>query len=248
MKSDSGRLHGARTVVCGAANGIGEAIARTAARHGAEVLAADATDTDVADRFAGVPHVDGLAMPMQDGASAGNLCQLAQDRLGGLDVVILSFGLQPAEPIADAASLEQHLKKRSALVRAYFDAALPLLKNSPGGRFIVLGLLRSAFTREAQILADQAERSLGDLVRELAAPSGQFGITVNYIQPGAIMTADSRRIFVNDKTLRDYCIRHSAARRLGEPVDVAKVAVFLASDDATFVSGTGITADGGRAQ
>ena len=56
------------------------------------------------------------------------------------------------------------------------------------------------------------------------------------------MTPESREMFRKDKALRDYCIQSSAARRLGEPVDVAKVALFLASDDAVFVSGTG---DGG---
>lgn len=60
------------------------------------------------------------------------------------------------------------------------------------------------------------------------------------------MTPESRNVFQKDKALRDYCIRTSAARRLGEPVDVAKVALFLASDEAVFVSGTGIAVDGGR--
>jgi NAD(P)-dependent dehydrogenase (short-subunit alcohol dehydrogenase family) len=59
------------------------------------------------------------------------------------------------------------------------------------------------------------------------------------------MTPSSRAVFDADKSFRDWCIARSAARRLGEPVDVAKVALFLASDDAVFVSGTGIVADGG---
>ncbi len=60
------------------------------------------------------------------------------------------------------------------------------------------------------------------------------------------MTPTSRDVFKKDQTLRDFCIKNSAARRLGEPVDVAKVALFLASDDAAFVNGTGIAVDGGR--
>ena len=60
------------------------------------------------------------------------------------------------------------------------------------------------------------------------------------------MTPVSRDAFKKDMTLRDFCIKQSAAQRLGEPVDVAKVALFLASDDAAFVSGTGIAVDGGR--
>ena len=84
------------------------------------------------------------------------------------------------------------------------------------------------------------------MTRALAAETGEFGITANYVQPGAVMTPVSRETFRKDKALRDQCIAHSAARRLGEPVDVAKVVLFLASDDAAFVSGAGIAVDGGR--
>ena len=62
---------------------------------------------------------------------------------------------------------------------------------------------------------------------------------------GAIMTPVSREVFRKNKELRDFCIAQSAARRLGEPVDVAKVALFLASDDSAFVNGTGVLVDGG---
>jgi NAD(P)-dependent dehydrogenase (short-subunit alcohol dehydrogenase family) len=61
------------------------------------------------------------------------------------------------------------------------------------------------------------------------------------------MTPESRRVFSGATDLRDFCIRRSAARRIGESVDIAKVALFLATDDAVFVSGTGIIVDGGRA-
>ena len=60
------------------------------------------------------------------------------------------------------------------------------------------------------------------------------------------MTPASRDVFRKHQDLRDFCIAHSAAGRLGEPVDVAKVVLFLASDDSMFVSGTGIAVDGGR--
>ena len=90
------------------------------------------------------------------------------------------------------------------------------------------------------------ERQRVAFARALAAETGDSGITANYVQPGAIMTAVSREVFRKDKSLRDSCIAGSAAKRLGEPVDVAKVVLFLASDDAVFVSGTGIAVDGGR--
>lgn len=246
MPADVGRLFGVRVLVCGAANGIGEAIARTCARHEAEVIATDGPETDVGSRYSNVPRVTGLGMkPGGDNADA--VIDVANERLDGLDVVIVCTGLQPRTPIADAAAQDRASRERLEDIRRLFEAAVPRLAKSPGGRFIAVGMLRSAFARDAQAQFDASEQALAALVRELAAGSGQSGITVNYVQPGAIMTPESRRVFGADKSLRDYCIRQSAARRLGEALDVAKVVAFIASDDATFVSGTGISVDGGRA-
>jgi NAD(P)-dependent dehydrogenase (short-subunit alcohol dehydrogenase family) len=129
---------------------------------------------------------------------------------------------------------------------AAYRAALPLLKQSPAGRIINMGFLRSCFAADAEDACSRAEQDLKELTRSLAVETGEFGITANYVQPGGVMTPDSRDVFRKDKALRDHCINRSAARRLGEPVDVAKVVLFLASDDAVFVSGTGIRVDGGR--
>ena len=110
-----------------------------------------------------------------------------------------------------------------------------------------MGFLRSCFAADAKDIRDRAEQDLSNLTRALAVEIGEFGITANYVQPGGVMTPDSRDVFRKDKALRDHCIKRSAARRLGEPVDIAKVVLFLASGDAVFVSGTGIAVDGGRA-
>jgi len=125
-------------------------------------------------------------------------------------------------------------------------SALPHLKKSPAGRIINIGFLRSVFSGDGAGAFGKAEQKLAALTAALAADAGEFGITANYVQPGAIMTEVSREVFRKNFALRDYCIAQSAAGRLGEPVDVAKVVLFLASDDAAFVSGTGIIVDGGR--
>jgi NAD(P)-dependent dehydrogenase (short-subunit alcohol dehydrogenase family) len=121
------------------------------------------------------------------------------------------------------------------------------MKKSPAGRIINMGFLRSVFAADDVVACAAAEQDLAALTRALAAEIGEFGITANYVQPGAIMTPTSREVFRKDKALRDFCIAMSAAKRVGEPVDIAKVVLFLASDDAVFVSGTGIRVDGGRA-
>jgi NAD(P)-dependent dehydrogenase (short-subunit alcohol dehydrogenase family) len=147
----------------------------------------------------------------------------------------------------DESHLDKLLGSRAELIAAISRAALPHLKKSPAGRIINMGLLRSVFAAEGGAAFDRAEQDLAVLTRDQGAETGEFGITVNYIQPGAVMTPVSREVFRKNKDLRDYCIAHSAARRLGEPVDIAKVVLFLASDDSAFVSGTGIRVDGGPA-
>ena len=124
---------------------------------------------------------------------------------------------------------------------------LPMMKNSPAGRIVIIGFNRSVFAKDAADGYARSEASIAELTRNLAAEIAQYGINANYIQLGAIMTPESRRVFNADKDLRDYCIQRSAAKRLGEPVDIAKVVLFLANDDSVFVSGTRIIVDGGGA-
>ena len=126
-------------------------------------------------------------------------------------------------------------------------SALPHMQKSPAGRIINIGFLRSVFATNGAAACVVARKDLAALTRALAAETGEFSITANYVQPGAIMTPTAREVFRKDRALRDYCIANSAAKRVGEPVDIAKVVLFLASDDAGFVSGTGIVVDGGSA-
>jgi NAD(P)-dependent dehydrogenase (short-subunit alcohol dehydrogenase family) len=173
--------------------------------------------------------------------------QLASTELGVVDIVICNFSLYGDAPISDGdkEALSRLIKRKNDLVEGVCQQLLPLMKSSPAGRLIVLGFNRSVFGQDGLDSYAKSEAAIAELIRRLAADTAQFGINANYIQLGAIMTPESRRIFNNDKTLRDFCIQRSAAKRLGEPVDIAKVALFLATDDSVFVSGTGIVVDGG---
>ena len=241
------RLYGMKALVTSAAGGIGEAVARTLVKHGAEVLAVDGATSGVEQHFASVRGVRGLATKFDDPDRIPALVENAAERFGALDILVNEFPLTPRTPIAgEGASLDELLRLRAELIMAMCRSALPYLKKSPAGRIINVGFLRSAFAADAQAACRKAERDLAAISRALAAETGAFGITANHVQPGGIMTPESREVFSRDKALRDHCIASSAAKRLGEPVDIAKVVLFLASDDAVFVSGTGVAVDGGR--
>ena len=241
------RLYGLKALVLNAACGISEAIARTLVKHGAAVLAVDTKNSGVEQHYKAVKGITGQSAALLDVDGMPALVEDAVEKLGGIDILVNDFPLQPEEPLGQIDDeLERLLRSRAALTTAACRAALPHLQKSPQGRIITVGFLRSCFSANGAAACAHAERDLADMTRSLAAETGEFAITANYIQPGAVMTPESREVFRKDKALRDYCIRGSAARRLGETVDVAKVALFLASDDAVFVSGSGIAVDGGR--
>jgi len=241
------RLYGLNALVTSGASGIGEAVARTLVKHGATVLAVDGVNSGVERHFQSVRGIDGLAAELRDAGSIPALIEAATEKLGTIDILINEFPLQPETPITEPGpALDRLLETRAELIMTMCRGALPYLKKSPAGRIVNIGFLRNIFSADGTEACTRAERDLADITRALAAETGKSGITANYVQPGAIMTAVSREVFRKDKTLRDYCISSSAANRLGEPVDVAKVVLFLASDDAVFVSGTGIAVDGGR--
>ena len=245
--ADSLRLYGLKALVTNAASGIGEAVSRTLIKHGATVLAVDTVNSGVEQHYASVKGIDGHTANLTDATRMPALIEDAVDRLGGIDILVVDFPLQADPPIADGdAALDKLLEARADLMMSICRSALPHLKKSPSGRIISIGFLRSTFAANGSDAFSKAEHNLAQITRALGAETGEFGITANYIQPGAIMTPSSRDAFRKDMGLRDFCIKQSAAQRLGEPVDVAKVALFLASDDAAFVSGTGIAVDGGR--
>ncbi len=246
---DAMRLFGLKAIVTGAANGIGEAIARTFVKHGAQVLSVDAPDTGIETLFSSVRGISGFAADLTDAESISQITEAASSSLGALDIVVNNYVIQSEKPISDddAAALQSLLDRKMAVMSGICNSALPLLEKSPAGRIINIGFVRSSFTKDGDAAYASAESALAEYTSKLASACGEFGITANYIQPGAIMTPDSRNVFSKDTALRDYCIKRSAASRLGEPVDVAKVALFLATDDAVFVSGAGIRVDGGEA-
>ena len=241
------RLYGLKALVTNAGSGIGEAISRTLIKHGATVLAVDTSNSGVEQHFASVKGIEGHSSNLTDATRMPALIEEVVDRLGGIDILTNEFPLHAEAPLSDGnAKLDRLLDSRADLIMSVCRSALPYLKKSPAGRITNIGFLRSIFAADGAEAFAKSEQSLAALTRALGAETGEFGITANYIQPGAIMTPTSREVFRKDMALRDFCIANSAARRLGEPVDVAKVALFLASDDAVFVSGTGITVDGGH--
>ena len=93
-----------------------------------------------------------------------------------------------------------------------------------------------------------SKHGVAGLTKTLALELGEFGITANYIRPGAIVTGITRDVFAADEGFRSFWEQKAALKRLGQPEDIANAIAFLASDEAAFITGHGLLVDGGALQ
>ena len=122
-------------------------------------------------------------------------------------------------------------------------AALPELKKSDTGR-IIAGSSMSDMGGPNLFGYGTSKHAVAGMTKSMAVDLGQYGITVNYLQPGAVVTALSAPYFEDDD-FRNYWIEKAPIGRLGQPADVAHAAVFLAQKESQFISGLGLNVDGG---
>ena len=132
-------------------------------------------------------------------------------------------------------------------VRAMFRIAreaVPYIRQRGHGRIINVGSIMSDMGGPGLCAYGSSKHAVAGLTKAMAIDLGKYQITVNYLQPGAIVTALSEPFF-EDAEFRAYWEKKAPVGRLGQPEDVAAAALFLASDDAEFISGVGLNVDGG---
>lgn len=230
-------IAGRRAIVTGAASGIGAAAVKRLLAEGCEVLAVDL----VGDGLAGTHN---LAIDVRE---ADQIAAEAQTKMGGCDILFNNAGVCMPGPLEDAPQevWDQTLAINTTAVMALTRAALPMLKASKAGRVVNTGSILSRYGDAGLVAYATSKHAVLGLTRALAMELGPHGITVNCVQPGAIRTGMTRPMFSDNPESETYYAGRSALGRVGEPEDIADVMVFLASDDARFVTGQGILVDGG---
>jgi NAD(P)-dependent dehydrogenase (short-subunit alcohol dehydrogenase family) len=184
-----------------------------------------------------------LADPDAFAAIAG----AAESLLGGCDILINNAGVCPAGPFAEMADADWDAALGINVTAAMklTRALLPLLVHSGRGRVVNVGSIMSRYGDAGLVAYATSKHAILGLTRALAMELGPHGITVNCVQPGAIATGMTKALFEAETGARCYYAGRSALGRIGEPEDVADVMVFLATDDARFITGQGIMVDGG---
>jgi NAD(P)-dependent dehydrogenase (short-subunit alcohol dehydrogenase family) len=238
-----GRLEGRRAIVTGAASGIGRASAELFAAEGARVLAVDVPSSKLDLSTAGVVC---LAMDITRDEAPGAIVARAAAEFGGLDILFNNAGVSAATPAADMTD-EAWDRIQAVNLRATFRltrAAIPHLCASAAGRIVNTASVMAEGTDYGLAAYCASKAGVVGLTRTLALELGRRGVTANAIMPGAIVTGMTRRNF-EDAKIAEVWEKKAALKRLGQPIDIARVALFLASDDAAFVTGQAIAVDGG---
>lgn len=240
------RLNGKKAIVTGAASGIGRACTKLFAGEGALVLGVDLPGKDLAGQH-DHPNVKTLEADIAADGAPAKIVATAVAQFGGLDVVMNNAGTN-VNALAEIMRIEDWDRVCAVNVRAQFlicQAAIPHLKASKGGRIINVASVMAEGTDYGLAAYCASKAGVAGLTRTLALELGKFGITANYIEPGAIYTGMTRGRWDARPDVADIWAKKSALRRLGQPEDIARGALFLASDDSAFVTGHGLRVDGG---
>ncbi len=243
-------LTGRVALVTGGNGGIGLAMAGGLAQHGARVVIAG---RNAAKNAAALAALGGAASVVETdltakGAAEACVAEVVA-RAGRLDILVNNAGTnirKRPEEVTDeewGTVLDINL---TALMRAT-RAAYPALKASGAGRVINIGSMLSLFGVPFSPAYAASKGAVVQYTKVLATAWAMDGITANAVLPGWIDTELTQGARRDVATLHDSVLARTPMKRWGRPDDLAAVAVFLASEDARFVTGTAIPVDGGYA-
>ncbi|MCL6707490.1 SDR family oxidoreductase [Pseudomonas sp. R2.Fl] len=242
----TGRLEGKVALVIGAARGIGKATAKRFGEEGARLVLADFEEEGgraAADEL-GAAFIRADIAEM---AQAQAAVELAVERFGRLDIIVQNAGVYPWQLIEDTTP-EDWDRVVAVNLRGAFNAAraaLPRMKAQGYGRILFTSSITGPHvTSPGHGHYSATKAGINGFIRAAALEFSSYGITVNGVEPGNIMTEAMQLhrgpAFI--KNMEDAI----PLGRLGSPRDIANAFLFLASDEASYITGTTIVVDGGQ--
>lgn len=251
------RMEGQVCIVTGAASGIGRAIARLLAQHGATVIVADIT-TNVSE--GGIPTTELItadgnhAMFRQtDIAQADQVTAMVTEiaaRFGRLDVLVNNACIRHARPLLELEEADWNRVLRVNLTGVYLccrAAVKQMVKQEPRdevrGRIVNLSSQHGMIAAPDDLAYGVSKAGIAYLTRQVATDYAGQRIVCDAVAPGKIQTGQGGRAL--DPTVMERATRRTPWPRLGHPDDVARAVLYLASSDASFVTGVNLMVDGG---
>jgi NAD(P)-dependent dehydrogenase (short-subunit alcohol dehydrogenase family) len=250
------KLAGKVAVVTGAASGMGRAVAETFAREGARVVVADLNAEGGAETVGRIAAGGGVARfvatNVGHAADVAQMVRAAEDTFGPVDVLYSNAGHGGGQAVHETAEADWDAVFDVNLKGVYLcaRAVLPAMMERRTGAIVnvasTLGL--AASVGRAAYCASKA--GVVNLTRQMALDYAPYGIRVNCIAPGPIhtpMIEASFRRAADPERDRRRVVANIPLGRLGQPEEIAKAALFLAGDDASFITGVVLPVDGGNA-
>ena len=259
------RLAGKAAIITGGAGGIGAATAELFCREGARVLLVDrdagllaAIVQELSTRIRDVPSaaIDGLAADVASVADAERCVRHARATFGALDVLVSNAAVRDVAPIAaaDPAAWQRVLEVNLMGALNFCKAAVPALRrrapaSDPSASIVIVSSTYATIGRRNFGAYDASKAALLALMRTLAAEEAEHGVRVNAVCPGGTLTpftiARARARGRDEASLRATPKPDSLLRRWAEPLEIAYPILWLACDEASFITGVAIPVDGG---
>ncbi len=248
-----GRLMGKSAIITGAALGIGRATAEVFAREGARLVLTDIQDKPLralAEQLRGADgEVETVVGDVSLDADAQQMVQAGVDRYGRVDVLVANAGIIPLNDVLEATAddWDQVMAVDGRGMFLTCKYAIAAMLRTGGGSIVCLSSISGMAGQKRQSTYGPAKFVASGITKHLAVEWADRGIRVNAVAPGTIRTERVRRLPEEPGGLEYLAAieKMHPMGRIGEPEEVAKAILFLASDDASFITGAILPVDGG---
>ena len=243
-------LNGKRVIITAAAKGIGAAIATRFVAEGAQVVFCD-IDTQAGEQLQARlgDRIRFERVDCGDMQAVATFIDQAMQTLGGVDVLVNNAGIAISKSILDLTEAEFDQTMAVNLKCAFLATqrvARRMIADQVAGVIINMSSVNAVMAIPHILAYNISKGGLNQLTRNAAVALAEYGIRVNAIGPGTILTDLVRQSIFTSEDARRSVMSRTPLRRAGEPTEIASIAVFLASEESSYVTGQILYADGGR--